>query len=301
VKILVTGATSFLGAPLARRLVKSGHDVRVLSRSGRAGRRLVNAGVTPFAGDIRDAHAVARAAAGREAIVHFAYAPVSAPPREVIDTAVLGMASVLRACELHGVRDLVLASSPRVHDPVVPLDPRSCYGEGKRASEAMAAAWCKDGVLRRAIIARVFNAYGPDMGLDHVIPQFAVRMDDLVKSGLAGTLPFTVRGSGNDVRSFVYVDDAAVQLCTLLDRAGPGAAIFDVGSPDEMTIAALAHAVAACFGQEVTIVPQSPHDGNWTVRVPGPGIPALPAVSFGDGLKKTVEWYRENRGRMRDG
>jgi len=199
------------------------------------------------------------------------------------------------------VRDLVLASSPRVHDPVVPLDPRSCYGEGKRASEAMAAAWCKDGVLRRAIIARVFNAYGPDMGLDHVIPQFIVRMEDLLKLGQPDPVEFPVKGSGNDVRSFIYVDDCAMQLHTLLDRAGPGAGVFDVGSPEEMTIASLAHAVAACFGHEVTIMPWAPHDAGWTVRVPGAGIPALPVVSFGKGLARTVEWYRENRGRVRDG
>ncbi len=58
-----------------------------------------------------------------------------------------------------------------------PLNPRYSYGGGKIACELMAIAWARAGVLDRLIIVRPHNIIGPDMGREHVIPEFAIRMN----------------------------------------------------------------------------------------------------------------------------
>ncbi len=282
-RILCTGGTSYLGRPLVK-LLAADHEIRVLSHNARDPRLYP----AEFClGDIRDPQAVARAVRGCDSVIHLAYAPVTAAPREIIDTAVLGMASVLRACELHGVTDLMLVTSPRAED-------RNCYGAGKLVSELMARAYGHDGVLDRAVIARVYNAYGPDTGTGHVIPQFIRRMGELTRRH-DGVIPFPVAGSGRDERSFIYIDDCVRQLAVLFDEAGPGADSYDAGSPGPvLTMAELAHAVAGCFGREIEVVPEHAVAGTWTRRVPDPPalLAKLPAMDFTEGLAATVAWYR---------
>lgn len=288
-RVLITGGTSHLGRPLARLLARD-RDIRVLVREeSRYFRQPLRdmAGIAASPGDIRDPQAVARAAAGCGSVIHLAYAPVTAGPREIIDTAVLGMANVLRACELHGVTDLMLVSSPRAVN-------RDCYGAGKLVSELMAAAYAEDGVLKRAVTARVYNAYGPDTGTGHVIPQFISRMCELARS-CDGVIPFPVAGSGRDERSFIYIGDCVRQLRRLFYEAPPGAGSYDAGSPGPViAMAELAHAVADCFKRTVKVVPDDP-DAAFTSRVPHPPamLTALPAVDFTEGLAETVSWYRK--------
>lgn len=274
-KVLVTGGSSFVGAPLARRLAADEYDVVAPGR---------------HECDVRDLHAVSKAMRGCDSVIHLAYAPVSAPARDVMDTAVNGMASILRACEWRGVRDLMLVSSPWAED-------RSYYGVGKLAQEMMAAAWLASGALQRVVIARVYNAYGPDMGTDHVIPQFIGQMMNLGEQDRR----FPVKGSGADIRSFTHVDDCAAQLATLFRHGSPGTAHYDVGTADEpVTTASLARAVAACFGREVTVVPEQ-FTAVPTLRVPRPPalLTALPRRPFREGLRQTVAWYREHEEELR--
>lgn len=271
----MTGGSSFVGAPLARRLAADEYDVVAPGR---------------HECDVRDLHAVSKAMADCDSVIHLAYAPVSARPRDIMDTAVNGMANILRACEWRGVRDLMLVSSPWAED-------RSYYGVGKLAQETMAGAWLRSGAFQRVIVARVYNAYGPDMGTSHVIPQFIHQMMNLGEQDRY----FPVRGSGADVRSFIHVDDCAAQLAALLRHGSPGAAHYDVGTPDEpVTTVSLARAVAACFGQEVTVTPGQPMAVP-TVKVPRPPalLTALPRRPFREGLRQTVAWYREHEEELR--
>lgn len=300
-RILVTGGTSFLMAPLVRRLLADpANAVRVLTRDVNGGRRLRG---TPDAlltsGDVRDPHAVARAAYGAEMVIHAAFAPVSAPPREIMDTAVSGMASVLRACELHQVRSLALVSSPWAEDRYPPGDLAGCYGAGKLAQELMAASWQQSSALERVVTARVFNAYGPDMGANHVIPQFALRMLRLFRECPDGDVPdFAVRGSGEDVRSFCYIDDCADQLFTLFDpAAGPGTGCWDVGTGDDpRTVVDIAAEIAGVLGRKVNVVPEQPGAEAAPPRLARPRGPlaVMPRIGFRQGLHRTVRWYREH-------
>ena len=124
-----------------------------------------------------------------------------AKPKDVIDVALAGIVNVLTFAELcHNTPpDLVLVSSSEVYqnppEGMFPTDepsrstvpdvtnPRYSYGAGKIASEVAAMAYSQAGILGRAVIVRPHNIYGPDIGWDHVIPQFAQRLRDADSGG----------------------------------------------------------------------------------------------------------------------
>ena len=143
IRYLITGGTSPAGAALARKLAGDGHEVRILSR-GRDHHRLAGLDCAIIPGDVRDARAVHTAAKDCDGIVHAAYAPAGAPARVIIDTAVSGTLAVLEACAKHGIRNLLLVSSPLADDPHP-----GPYGTGKRAAEMLAASWAEDGTPAR--------------------------------------------------------------------------------------------------------------------------------------------------------
>jgi nucleoside-diphosphate-sugar epimerase len=315
-RYLVTGGLGFIGAALTRRLVTAGHEVIVLDDFSR-GRveRLDGVACEIRGGDVRDARVVAEAAHGCGSIIHLAYLQGTqtfyAEPREVLDVAVGGISNVLAACAAQGVGELLLVSSSEAYQvaTVVPtpetvplsvpdvLNPRYSYGGGKIISELMALAWARSGVLDRVIIARPHNIYGPDMGREHVIPEFCLRMNQLTVEQPEGVIQFPIQGTGQETRSFCYVDDCTGQLMLLLERAGP-LGVYHVGTMDERTIAATAHAVAACYDREIKVVPGTLPQGSPPRRLPdtsklaalAPGY--LPSVGFAEGLHRTAAWYR---------
>src|SRR6185295_17443274 len=198
-RILVTGGSGFVGSGLVKALVKAGHGVRVLDDNSRGCPRRL-AGVAKdiefIAGDIRDAARVEKATVGMDEVHHLAFVNGTeffySQPDLVLDVGVRGMVNVIDACRKHGIGTLVLASSSEVYQtpPKVPtaenaplsipdpLNPRYSYGGGKLISELMAINYGRK-FFERVLIFRPHNIYGPDMGWEHVIPQFALRVKKL--------------------------------------------------------------------------------------------------------------------------
>jgi nucleoside-diphosphate-sugar epimerase len=316
VRYLVTGGAGFIGSALARRLAADGHEVAVLDDFSR-GREVRLSGVRCdlFHGDIRDPGVVSRAILGCGSVIHLAYLQGTqtfyAEPRQVLDVALRGMLNILDACEQWGVTDLLLVSSSEAYQVAAtvptpetvpcsvpdPLNPRYSYGGGKIACELMANAWARTGVLDRVIIARPHNIIGPDMGREHVVPEFCLRMNQLVREHPEGIIPFPIQGTGQETRSFCYVGDCVDQLALLLEHA-EGTGIWHVGNMDERTIAQVAHEVAGCYGREIKVIPGTLPKGSPPRRLPDtsklqalvPGY--LPSVGFGEGMRRTVAWYR---------
>jgi nucleoside-diphosphate-sugar epimerase len=319
-KTLVTGGAGFIGSALARQMTQSGHQVRVLDDFSRGRRdRLRSAGIEIVSGDVRDRDDVIRAMQGCDQAWHLAYVQGTqtfyAEPRAVLDTALRGILAVLDACAATGCGDLVLVSSSEAYQvaPAVPtpetvpltvpdpLNPRYSYGGGKIACELAVLAWQRAGVLDRAVIARPHNIYGPDMGREHVIPEFCLRMARLAAAQPHGVLPFPIQGSGAETRSFCWIGDCADQLMLLARPDAPGG-IYHVGTGDEKTITEVAHAVAACWGREIKVEPGSLPPGSPPRRLPDTAKIAalaggsLPVTPFADGLAHTAAWYREHDG-----
>jgi nucleoside-diphosphate-sugar epimerase len=222
------------------------------------------------------------------------------------------MANVLAACEATGCGDLLLASSSEAYQvattvptpETVPLsvpdvlNSRYSYGGGKIACELMALAWQRTGVLDRAIIARPHNIYAEDMGREHVIPEFCIRMNRLVREYREGVIPFPIQGTGEETRSFCYVSDCVDQFMLLLSGAPDGGSVYHVGTMDERTIADTAHAVAACYDREIKVQPGTLPKGSPPRRLPDTSKMATlgyqPKVAFHEGLRRTVKWYQQN-------
>jgi nucleoside-diphosphate-sugar epimerase len=311
---LVTGGTGFIGSALVKALLRSGARVRTLDNDSRGHARKLGdfvAHVERLTGDIRDPEAVSRAVQGVDGVCHLAYINGTeffySKPELILEVAVKGMVNVLDACREHRVRQLALASSSEVYQtpPRVPTDeevplivpdlrnPRYSYGGGKIISELLAINYGRSH-FERVVIFRPHNVYGPDMGWEHVIPQFAVRMQERCAAHRSGRVPFPIQGNGQETRAFIYIDDAAQAILRVIDR-GAHLNVYNVGTQNEVTVAALVQHVAHYFGREVEVVPGPLQPGSTRRRCPDvTKLRALgwePQVSFEKGLDATLTWY----------
>lgn len=314
---LVTGGTGFIGAALVLRLLKEGHKVRVFDNNSRgAERRLREAlsDVEMIVGDIRDPACVADAVKGVDGVHHLAFVNGTENfynhPDLVLEVGAKGMINVTDACLAHGIPELIVASSSEVYQlpPVVPTDerapliipdlmnPRYSYGGGKLFSELYAvnvAARHMD----RVMIYRPHNVYGPDMGFEHVIPQFAVRVKNLADATPEGPLQFKIQGSGEETRSFCYIDDFVDGLIFVQDK-GENRNLYHIGTSEEVTIADLARRVAAQYGRKIEFVVMPLTAGSTPRRCPA--IDKLKSLGYQQkilldtGLTMTCPWYFEN-------
>jgi nucleoside-diphosphate-sugar epimerase len=315
--VLVTGGSGFIGSALVKALVGRGETVRVLDDNSRgAPRRLraVERDVELVAGDVRDAAAVDAAVRGVDEVHHLAFvngtATFYSQPDLVLDVGVKGIVNVIDACRRNGVGRLVLASSSEVYQsppriptdesaPLVipdPLNPRLSYAAGKIISEMLVINHGRK-LFERALIFRPHNVYGPDMGFDHVIPQFAVRLKRAAAERPSGPLAFPIQGSGEETRSFCHVDDL-VEGVMIMREKGEHLGIYHVGTEEEVTIADLARRIGAIAGREIAVRPSALLAGSTPRRCPDISkLAALgysPRVPLTKGLAPTIQWYWAN-------
>jgi nucleoside-diphosphate-sugar epimerase len=314
---LVTGGTGFIGSAIVRGLVDAGHRVRSFDNEtrGRVGRLADVAGSVEFIrGDVRDPAAVDAAVKDVDTVCHLAYINGTeffyTMPDLVLDVAVRGMTNVIDSCIRHGVGELILASSSEVYQfpPTVPTDesaplvvpdvlnPRFSYGGGKIISELMTINYGRTH-FKRAVIFRPHNVFGPDMGWEHVIPQFALRMHRLAQAQPTGLIDFPIRGGGSATRSFIFIEEFTTGVLSVIEH-GQHLNIYHIGTTREVSAAELAGRVAKCFGREIRIVPTTSVPGETPRRCPDiRKVQALgfePKMDFQDALERTVGWYAEH-------
>ena len=313
---LVTGGTGFIGSALARRLLGLGHAVRVLDNGWRGSHaRLSDIAdrIDLVSGDVRDAETVARAVRGVDAVCHLASVNGTAffyeKPDLVLEVGVKGIVNVLDACIKAGVGELFVASSSEVYQtpPVVPTDetaplaipdpmnPRYSYGAAKIISEIMALNYGRR-QIDRVLIFRPHNVYGPDMGWEHVLPEFVLRMREL-KEEFDKTVDFPIQGTGTETRAFVFIDDFIDGLMMLLER-GRHLGIYHIGTTEETSIAEVAERTGAFYGRRVRVVPGPPAEGGTPRRCPDirklAALGYRPRVALSDGLPVLARWYDAN-------
>ncbi len=316
-KVLVTGGSGFIGSGLVKALVKAGARVRVLDDNSRGRpRRLadVEKDVEFIGGDIRDAATVERAAHGMDEVHHLAFVNGTeffySQPELVLDVGVRGMINVIDACRKQKVGNLILASSSEVYQtpPRVPTDesaplsipdvlnPRYSYGGGKLISELMAINYGRK-YFERVLIFRPHNVYGPDMGFEHVVPQFALRLHRLAAGQPSGKPRFEIQGTGEETRSFCYIDDLVAGVMAMRAN-GEHLGIYHVGTAEEVSIAELARRIAAQAGREIELITGPLQPGGTMRRCPDISkLAALgykPRVPLSEGLKPTLDWYWKN-------
>tara|TARA_B100000315_G_C14584411_1_gene592150 strand:- start:1173 stop:2162 length:990 start_codon:yes stop_codon:yes gene_type:complete len=316
-KYLVTGGTGFIGSALVKRLVKEGYTIRVLDSDIRgAAERLKEVAdkIEIVKADIRNAEEVQKACKGMDSVIHLAYINGTEyfynMPELVLEVGVKGIINVIDGCIKENVKELVLASSSEVYQTPEkiptdetaslsipdPLNPRYSYGGGKIISELLAINYGRKH-FDRIVIFRPHNVYGPDMGWEHVIPQFVLRMKEICSKSKDKKIKFPVQGSGKETRAFVYIDDFIDGLMVVLEE-GEHRGIYHIGTMDEISINQVAIEIGKYFRKDVVIVPGEEAKGGTPRRCPDitklKKLGYKPKVIFSKGLKITAKWYDEN-------
>ena len=178
-----------------------------------------------------------------------------------------------------------------------PLNPRYSYAGGKILCELMAINFGRRH-FKRVLIFRPHNVYGPDMGWEHVLPQFVWRMKNLCDTTNDDPVPFPIQGTGKESRAFVFIDDFIDGLWLMMER-GEHLGIYHIGTTEEVTILEVANLVGEIYGRSVKVIPGVLREGGSLRRCPDVSkLAALgcyrPRYRLRDGLPLLARWYDEN-------
>ena len=218
-KILITGATGFLGRVLSEMLLERGHTLTLMGRNFSNIKNLFYMGAVPLRLDLREREKVQAACQGMDAVCHVgALSSTWGPRREFWDINVEGTRSVLEGCLQHHVRRLVHVSSPSVvfdggdHIELTEDAPYakkflSVYSETKKEAEDLVLA---TRALLEVAVVRPKAIYGP--GDRALLPR-------LIQTARLGRLPQV--GNGQNRIDLTFVDDAARSLVLALEHSGP--------------------------------------------------------------------------------
>ena len=306
-RALVTGGAGFLGSHLCDRLIKDGHEVICLDnfftgKKKNIAHLLSNPNfelmrhdvVQPIYAEVDWIFNLACPASP----VHYQRDPV-----RTIKTNVMGALNSLDLAKQNNARVLQASTSevygdPKVHPQpesyrgaVNPIGIRACYDEGKRTAETLFFDYHRQHGLDIRVV-RIFNTYGPRMTANdgRVVSNFIVQ-------ALKGE-DITVYGDGTQTRSFCYVDDlidGIVKMMNVEGFIGP----VNLGNPGEFTMLELAELVLKLTGSKSKIVYRPLPSDDPTQRCPVIDLAKeklnwQPTVKLEDGLKLTIEYFREN-------
>jgi len=306
----VTGGAGFIGSNLVDALLRRGDDVVLLDNfaSGRRERIDEFAGrVRVVEGDLRSYERVHAATKGVEVVFHQGALP--SVPRSVQDPLttnavnVDGTLNVLLAARDEDVRRVVFASSssiygdgnglPRVETQAPsPLAP---YAVSKLAAESYCSAFWKVYSLE-TVCLRYFNVFGPRQRPDS---QYAAVIPLFIDALLTGRTP-QVHGDGLQSRDFTFIADTVqANLCAGSASAERCAGrAFNIARGEPSSLLDLLDVLAAQLG--VTVAPDHVASRPGDVKHSHADISAArrdlgyaPAVSFADGLSRTLAWFRE--------
>lgn len=286
---LVTGGCGFIGSHLVERLLKDGHQVRVLDDLSTGKRENLPARAELVVGDVADQPLVERCLADADGCFHLAaVASVERCNREWLGchrtnlTGTIAVFSAARATAHRPAIPVVYASSaavygdqtaPRLSEELVP-QPRSAYGADKLGCELHAqVARLIHGVS--AVGLRFFNVYGPRQDPKSPYSGVISIFCDRLRSGL----PITIFGDGEQVRDFVHVSDVVQALWTVMQAKQPESSVFNVCTGTPTSVATLARTIASILEVTPEINYAPPRDGDIRVSL-GDGRRAFEQLGF---------------------
>jgi UDP-glucose 4-epimerase len=302
-KILVTGGAGFIGSHLTERLVDQGHEVTViddLSAGKLINLRSVQDKIKFCEGSICNCELLNSLAQGTDAIFHLATQCLVkglGDPRLMHNVNDIGTFNVCLVAKEYNSKIVFIGTSeeygPQKSYPIkesANLNPVSIYGSTKAVAEHYVKFFNKIYHVP-AVIIRPFNTFGPRQREDAyagVITTFIKK----VKSGL----PLTILGDGRQTRDFTYISDI-VDGILLLSRLRDGE-IVNLGSGNEVSILKVAYTVyRAWTGKQKAPIEYDKPRINDLKRLRADISLArtygyLPKVSFEEGIKNYVEWYK---------
>ena len=307
-RVLITGGAGFIGSHLCERLLGDGCDVICLDNYFTGSKdnvrhlldnhnfELVRHDVTePFYAEVDEIYNLACPASP----VHYQYNPI-----KTMKTSFYGAMNMLGLAKRTKAKILQASTSEVYGDPAVhpqqegywgnvnPIGLRSCYDEGKRASETLFMDYHRQNGVRIKIV-RIFNTYGPRMNASdgRVVSNFivqALRGEDI-----------TIYGDGMQTRSFQYVDDLVEAMVRMMATGDDFTGPVNTGNPGEFTMLELAEKVISMTGSKSKLVFMPLPSDDPKQRKPDISLAYeklggwQPSVKLEDGLAKTIAYFKD--------
>jgi UDP-glucuronate decarboxylase len=305
-RILVTGGAGFIGSHLCERLLARGDEVlcvdnfftsrrqNIMHLRGNPMFEFMRHDITwPLYVEVDEIYNLACPASP----VHYQFDPV-----QTTKTNVHGAINMLGLAKRLKVKILQASTSEVYGDPsehpqketywgnVNPIGPRACYDEGKRCAETLFFDYHRQHKLPIRVV-RIFNTYGPRMH-----PNDGRVVSNFIVQALKNE-PITLYGTGEQTRSFCYVDDLVTAMIAMMDQddmVGP----VNLGNPTEHTIKQLAEMIKELSVSSSEIVyrplPQDdPVRRRPDITLAREKLGWEPKVPVREGLTRTVAYFRE--------
>lgn len=303
-RVLLTGATGFVGAHTLRRLLELEHTVAIVLRPTSNPWRIQHnlSQVTVLQGDIFQPETLVEGLKRfqPEAVLHLAWQGVANAARNDVSqiyTNIPGSLKLLQLAAEVGCKHWIGLGSQAEYGPTsqvitehTPTNPTTLYGAAKLALGLLCQAVCRQYGMRFAWL-RLFSSYGP---MDH--PHWMIPY--LILSLLRGERPQLTQGE--QLWDYLFVADAAEAICTVLREEG-AKGIFNLGSGEALPLRAIIEYIRDCINPSLPLgfgeIPYRP-DQVMHLQANIQRLKALgwePHTPLQEGLKRTVEWYRDNQ------
>ena len=306
-KILVTGGAGFIGSNLVNLLVEQDNNVIVFDngfRNGLGNLEQIKEKITIVEGNITLKEDWNRLPKDCDFVYHLAAINGTKYfyeiPETVLKVNVQGVLNFVEWLENTSTKQIFFASSSEVYGfpqkfPTSeteyitipdPMNARFSYSASKIVGETIIINFARKLGIDFSI-ARFHNVYGPNMGFEHVIPEFIRKC---VKKE-----PFTVQGDGKDSRCFCYISDALEGILSITQSSNVMNEIYNIGTDEETSINQLIELLQSIHGKEFSTIYEDFKNSGTKRRVPDiTKICKLgynPTISLQVGLKKTYDWY----------
>ena len=305
-KVLITGVAGFIGSNLAKSHLDKGDEVYGVDNLSTGQMRNIDQlkGLNFINSTVSES--IDSLPKKVDVVYHFA-SPASpekymAQALNTMEVNTTGTLKLLKYASSNGAR-LIFASTSEIYgDPLLspqqesywgnvnPIGPRSVYDEAKRFGETLVAHFQRE-KLANAGIVRIFNTYGPNMD-----PYDGRVVSNFIRQALQGK-SLTIYGSGEQTRSFCYIDDLVRGIVAMGRSNEPGP--INLGNPEERTLLSLAELVLditkSTSELEFLELPEDdPKQRCPDIRRAKSLLGWEPRVDISSGIQSTADWIRKN-------
>lgn len=302
--ILVTGGAGFIGSHINKLLLDAGHSVVVVDNLSKGYQDLVDSRAQFIKADISDKQVMENALEGIDWVIHMAgliEVPLSVKdPISFAQNNVMGSINLFEAMAEKGVKKIVFSSTAVVYGapenlPLIEnakLSAANPYGASKIAVEQFLSSYhALHGF--DVVVLRYFNPYGPNemhQPETHAIPNF-------IKAALQDKdLP--VYWGGEQIRDFIYIEDLAKAHTDVLDLKGFN--VFNVGTGSGVKVNEVVETLRKILGYDLKVKDLGVRAGDVPANYASSKLLETTTgwrakVSLEEGLKKTIEWFKQAR------
>lgn len=305
---VVTGGGGFIGSHIVEELLRRGQTVKVIDNFSTGKRENVKAfegDAKVFVTDIAEAANLRDILSGVDYVIHQAAIP--SVPKSMLDPVrshhanVDGTLRLLLACRDAGVKRVVYASSSSLYgdSPTLPKhegmmpNPLSPYGAQKLFGEMYCQVFTRAYGLE-TVGLRYFNVFGPRQD---ATSQYSGVLALFIPAVLQRRRP-TIYGDGLQSRDFTYVQNVVEGNLLACTTPGVAGEVFNVACGDRITVNSMLQQINRITGKDISPIYADPRPGDIKhsqadITKAKERLGYRPQVSFEEGLRRTIEWYRQ--------